>query len=253
MKLVSVKSGWVRLCEKTGTMSETILSSFTQLHHRGLTASIMAKCNFDFSNAICIHDNLNADFQYASELVDAIKFRLREKLRRNGRKPREEADGRRTKERKEDRTGLLQFMNVNDVRVGEAPYLLLSIPLHASSTTVSYDPYIFAWIWQTARYECDECYVRVCTCKCEHARETRVFGSTCEGRSAPCESASWMRNWINFWLVITTPCHEPRFENCWQSSLLFRLSHTPKKYPVYITSYLPETRLPLTTNISSYI
>lgn len=67
------------------------------------SASILFKYKPDLFNAICIHGNLIVGSQNASELADAIKFRLREKLRRNGRKPCEEARGRSTKEKKENR------------------------------------------------------------------------------------------------------------------------------------------------------
>lgn len=70
--MISARSGWVRLREKkTVIVSETIYCLHSRNRqriatHQG-TAPIVPKYNFDFSNAICIHDDLIAGFQYASE------------------------------------------------------------------------------------------------------------------------------------------------------------------------------------------
>jgi len=80
-------------------------------------------------------------------------------------------------------------MNVNDIRVGEASYLLLFIPLYPlplhhlvrsihicmnlanSSLRMRRIPYVYSR-----------------ACKRKRVRETYMFGSTCEGRSASCAS-----------------------------------------------------------------
>jgi len=190
---------------------------------RSKTASIVPKYNFDFSNAICIHDDLIAGFQYASELVDTIKFRLREKLRRNGRKPRE--DGRNTKERK-DKTTRLQFMNVNDVWVGEAISLSLSLLICFNHNHFVRSIHICMNLANSSLR------MRQMPYTCVQTRNVCVWVNVWRPFGALRESASWMRNRINFGLAITAPCHEPRAENRWQSSLLprpsHRLSHTQK-------------------------
>lgn len=74
------KSDLGRLYDKTDTV---IIRTIDESQCLKSIVSIVPKYNLDFSNAICIHGDLIAGFQHASELVDAIKFRLREKLRRN--------------------------------------------------------------------------------------------------------------------------------------------------------------------------
>jgi len=145
-------------------------------------------------------------------------------------------------------------MNVNDIRVGEVFYLLLSIPPHPLPPhhLVRFIHICMNLANSSLRMRRMP-YTRACKREC--ASEMHVFGSTCEGRSAPCEFTSWNR--INFWLVITASyllraSSQESLTEFITLTFTSIISYAEKTSRIKNTlCHLSSVLLPLTTNINS--